>query len=98
MDPTLNNTANNRVVHNDDDAPIITSNHSPRKKINKTMVRELPLIVETARAIFGNPMLQYLNMLTIATIRAIADTGATIIFIMDNAEVHNKCVAKNPSK
>ena len=62
------------------------------------MVRELPLIVETAHATFGNPMPQYLKSLTIAANRAIADTGATTIFIMDNTEVDNKHVATKPLK
>jgi hypothetical protein len=47
----------------------------------------------TAQTIFGTPMPQYLNALTIAANKAIADTGATAIFIMDNAEVDNKRIA-----
>jgi hypothetical protein len=43
-------------------------------------------------------MPQYLNALTIAANKAIADTGATAIFIMDNAEVDNKCIATKPLK
>ena len=98
LDPTLNNTANNTVVHDDDNVTIITFNHSPRKQINKTKVRERPSIVATACATFSNPMLQYLNVLTIAANRAIADTYATTIFIMDNTEVDNKRVATKPLK
>jgi hypothetical protein len=52
----------------------------------------------TARTIFGTPMPQYLNALTIAANKAIADTGATAIFIMDNAEVNNKRIATKPLK
>jgi hypothetical protein len=44
----------------------------------------------TAPALFGHPMPQYLNTLTIATNQAIADTGATSIFIMEGADVDNK--------
>ena len=55
-------------------------------------------MVATARTIFGTPMPQYLNALTIAANKAIADTGATAIFIMDNAEVDNKCIAAKPLK
>ncbi len=35
-------------------------------------------------------MPQYLNTFTLATNQAIADTGATLIFIMDGAPVDNK--------
>jgi hypothetical protein len=52
----------------------------------------------TARTIFGTPMPQYLNARTIAANKAIADTGATAIFIMDNAEVDNKRIATKPLK
>ena len=43
-------------------------------------------------------MLQYLNTLTIAANKAIADTGATAIFIMDNVDVDNKRIATKPLK
>ncbi len=43
-------------------------------------------------------MPQYLNALTIAANEAIADTGATAILIMDNAEVDNKRAATKPLK
>jgi hypothetical protein len=68
----------------DDDKTIITS--------NKTHKREQPpaTMATTARNLFGNPMPQYLNAITIATNQAIADTGATSIFIMDGVEVENK--------
>jgi hypothetical protein len=47
-------------------------------------------MAETARKLFGNPMPQYLNAITIATNQAIADTGATFIFIMDGVEVEKQ--------
>ncbi len=53
-------------------------------------------MASTARALFGHPMPQYLNALTIATNQAIADTGATSIFIMEGADVDNKCPAMLP--
>ena len=56
------------------------------------------MIAMTDRATFGNPMPQYSNALTIAANRAIADTGATTIFIMDNVNVDNKCVTTKPLK
>jgi hypothetical protein len=43
-------------------------------------------------------MLQYLNALTIAANKAIADTGSTAIFITDNADVDNKRIATKPLK
>ena len=49
-----------------------------------------------ARALYGAPMPQYLNALTLATNQAIADTGATLIFIMAGAPVDNKCVTQTP--
>ncbi len=55
-----------------------------------------PSLAATARAIFGDPMLQYLNAIMIAANQAIADTGATSIFIMEGADVANKCVATAP--
>ena len=41
-------------------------------------------------------MPQYLNALTIATELAIADTGATSIFVMEGGDAKNKRRAKNP--
>jgi hypothetical protein len=49
-----------------------------------------------ARALFGHPMPQYLNALMIATNQAIANTGATSIFIMEGADVDNKRPATLP--
>ncbi len=45
---------------------------------------------------FGNPMPQYLNALTIAASQAIADTGATSIFVMEGVNVKNKRLATKP--
>jgi hypothetical protein len=49
-----------------------------------------------ARTLFSSPMPQYLNALTIATNQAIADTGATFIYIMEGADVDIKCPATVP--
>jgi hypothetical protein len=46
--------------------------------------------------LLGNPSNKQLNALTIASTHAIADTGATSIFIMDNADVVNKKIATRP--
>ncbi len=74
----------------DDNKTIITS--------NKTHKREQPpaTMAATARKLFGNPMPQHLNAITIATNQAIAETGATFIFIMDGVEVENKWLTKKP--
>ncbi len=55
-----------------------------------------PSLAATAQILFGNPMQQYLNAVTIATNEAIADTGATSIFIMEGVDVENKRVTKKP--
>jgi hypothetical protein len=47
----------------------------------------------TARAVFGTPMPQYFNAITIATNQSIADMGTTSIFIMEGADVANKRIA-----
>jgi hypothetical protein len=74
----------------DDDKMIITS--------NKTHKREQPpaTMATTAHKLFGNPMPQYLNAITIAANQVIADTGATSIFIMDGVEVENRRQTKKP--
>jgi hypothetical protein len=91
LDPTLLTTAGHTVNNDDNKATAILSNRSSRKT-------NWPSLTATARAIFGNLMPQYLNALTIAANEAIADTGATAIFIMDDAEVDDKRVATKPLK
>ena len=98
MDPILNILANLTVVHDDDDITVVTSNCPHRQTINRKAARGQPLMAATAQTIFGTPMPQYLNALTIAANKAIADTGATSIFIMDNADVYNKCIVTKPLK
>jgi hypothetical protein len=46
--------------------------------------------------VIQQPHAQYLNAITITTTQAIADTGATSIFIMEGADVDNKRIAENP--
>ncbi len=46
--------------------------------------------------LFGSPMPQYLNAIMIATNQAIANTGATSIFIMEGADVDNKRIGTDP--
>jgi hypothetical protein len=89
-DPTPINSTSSK---DDDNVTIITSNrlhHWP------TPQQVWPSIAMTACTLFGSPMPQYLNALTIATNQAIADTGATSIFIMEGADVDNKLPATVP--
>jgi hypothetical protein len=55
-----------------------------------------PSYAAAARSLFGHPSQEYLNAITIASTQAIADTGATSIFIMDGAKVVNRHRASKP--
>ena len=60
------------------------------------LVRPPTSIAATARELLGNATTEQLNAMTIATSHAIADTGATSIFVMDGVPVDNKRVASQP--
>ena len=95
MDPTPNYSFN---IVDDDDATVVTSNRT-RTTLTTNVSRQLvcaPNIAATARMLLGKPTPDQLNALTIASTHAIADTGATSIFVMDNADVVNKKVATRP--
>ena len=64
---------------------IITLDHQ-----HKMAITQQSLIAATARRIFGTPAQHYLNAITIYTSHAIADTGATNVFIMEGAPVSKK--------
>jgi hypothetical protein len=98
LDPTLLTIASHTVNTNDDEGTVITSNRYPHTQIKTPREHDRQSLAATAQEIFGNPMPQYLNALTIAANEAIADTSATTIFIMDDAEVNNKLSRQNPSK
>jgi hypothetical protein len=51
---------------------------------------------QARRLLFGAALQEQLNALTITTTHAIADTGATSIFIMDGVDIVNKQVATHP--
>ncbi len=53
-------------------------------------------IAATAQQLFGAPNPQYLNAIAIAASQAIADTGATSIFIMEGTRCKNIRPAKRP--
>jgi hypothetical protein len=89
-DPTPINSTSSK---DDDDVTIITLNRTHHWP---TPQQVWPLIAMAACTLFGSPMPQYLNALTITTNQAIADTGATSIFIMEGADVDNKRPATVP--
>jgi hypothetical protein len=89
-DPTPINSTSSK---DDDNLTIVTLNHMHHWP---TPQQVWPLIAMAAHTLFGSPMPQYLNALTIATNQAIADTGATSIFIMEGADVDNKGPATVP--
>jgi len=63
---------------------------------HKMAITQQSLIAATARRIFGTPAQHYLNAITIYTSHAIADTGATNVFIMEGAPVTNKQKTRKP--
>jgi hypothetical protein len=84
------------VYENDvvtDDITVVMSNARSKRGEPK---RAPISLAYTARRMFGNPMPQYLNALTIAASQAIADTGATSIFVMEGIDVKNKRPATKP--
>jgi hypothetical protein len=73
---------------------IVTSNLA-----TKSSQKEQPQptsLVALAKISYGNPKLQYLNAITIATNLAVTDTGATSILVMDGVDVENKRLATKP--
>jgi len=72
---------------NDDDVKIVTSNRT--SATNST-------VDPPNRMLFGNATQPSRKFLHIAPSHAIADTGATSIFIMDGVDVENKNVAQKP--
>jgi hypothetical protein len=96
LDPT------NNVLHacaDNKDVTVTTSNCSSDSchgQLPKLQPLSIHLLAATARSLFGNLLSDYLNVLTIALHQAIADTGATSIFIMDGVGVVNKCISPKP--
>ena len=81
------------VPVDDDDRTIVTSNCSTVVPIS--FPRPHPLTA-AAHHLFGTPSHIALNAITIDSQQAIADTGATSIFIMDGVDVDNKRIATSP--
>ena len=97
LDP---NTACSGYCSNDDEATVVTSNCllflSTEPTVTLVDAHKTELSVVEARDIYVNPSEDYLNAITNASTHAIADTGATSIFIMDGIDVVNKRVALQP--
>jgi hypothetical protein len=81
------------LADEDDDRTIVTSNCS--NVVPVTSPRPHPLTA-AAHHLFGMPSHNALNAITIHSKQAIADTGATSIFIMDGVDVDNKRIATHP--
>jgi hypothetical protein len=81
----------------DDDKTIVTSNrhNDPKRAPLVTTPRPHPF-TGASHHLFGMPSHEALNAITIDAQQAIADTGATSIFIMDGVNVDNKRSASNP--
>jgi hypothetical protein len=78
-----------------DDTTVVTSNCSSLDCV----IPHRPQMqgwATAARALFGPTSHKALNVITIATTHAIADTGTTSIFIMDGINVGNKQTALKP--
>jgi hypothetical protein len=86
LDPSTVKTLSNV---DDDTITIVMSN---RKKGLNTPTT----VGATAQALFGSPLPQYFNALTNPTNQAIADKGATSIFITEGANVDNKQISLSP--
>jgi hypothetical protein len=91
----LNSTENIKVVSvaENDDMTVVMSNLATR---SRQKPQRLPTLVAAASTMYGIPKLQYINAITIAPNHAVADTGATSIFVMDGVDVANKRVATKP--
>jgi hypothetical protein len=76
----------------DNDATVVTSNCSS-PECNVPHKPQMQGWATAACALFGPTSQKALNPITIATTHAIADTGATSIFIMDGIDVINKQMA-----
>jgi hypothetical protein len=59
-------------------------------------ILDAPSLVAVAHSLFGKPTHEFLNAITIITTEALADTGATPIFIIEGVDVVNKHQAKKP--
>jgi hypothetical protein len=97
LDP---NTACLGYCSNNDEATVVISNCSLSLSTEPTVTfvdaHKTESSVVEARDICVNPSEDYLNAITNASTHVIADTGVTLIFIMDGINIVNKRVALQP--
>ncbi len=92
----LNPTENINVVSvaDHDDVMVVMLNLATRS-LQKP--QRLPtLVAAVASTMYGIPKPQYISAITIAPNHAVADTGATSIFVMDGVDVANRRIATKP--
>ncbi len=77
----------------EDDATVVTLNHGIIYQTASLPACHTPSLAAVACHLFGAPAYKILNAITIATQETIADTGATLIFIMEGVDLDNKYVA-----
>ena len=83
------------IIDSDDNATVKTSNCTTIVQSPSPLATPTSLVA-AAQHVFGKQTSEYLNAISIATTHAIADTGATSIFIMDGVDVVNKRPAPHP--
>jgi hypothetical protein len=85
-DPTkINNVV---PIADNDDKTVIMSNLTTRS-LQKSQ-QQPPSLAALARTRYRNSKPQYLNAITVATNLAVADMGATSIFVMNGVDIENK--------
>ncbi len=80
----------------DDDRMVVTSNCQRAHQVVPVTTPRPHSLAAAANRLFGAPTHEVLNAITIDLQHAIADTGATSIFIMDGVDVDNKRIATHP--
>jgi hypothetical protein len=93
---TINVVTDYNNVIEDDDATVLTSNCLSSASRSPEPTSPCSSLVAMARQVFGSPSQQYLNAITIKTNQAIADTGATSIFIIEGTPVNNLRPSSQP--
>jgi hypothetical protein len=82
--------------NDDDDRTIVTSNRTYDRTIVPVSTPRPRPLAAAAHHLFGLPSHEKINAITLDAQQAIADTGATSIFIMEGVDVENKRVATHP--
>ncbi len=80
----------------DDNRTVVTLNCQRARPVVPVTTPCPHLLAAAAHHLFGAPMHEVLNAITIDSQHAIVDTGATSIFIMDSVDVNNKRIATHP--